>query len=504
MSDFLSNFDNKNYRSRTEKKAEENSEKATSSQTDATSTPEIEKKTVAHKKQKPIPSRVDMKKAAANPTDMDPNENTQIDPTYAKRKRRKRILTAAISIILIALIWWIYYSMTHVKLPNFVDKNISEVRTWSNEQNVKLQVEQKYDTKTEPNIVLSQEQQADTNIKKGGNLIVTISIGPNPDEQLKLPNFSEMTKAEAQTWVDKEKAENITITDDFNKKIAKGKFIKQTFQSSDVTAENYKRKDQLVLYFSKGEEIFEKNIELPNFSKKTKDEVSEWGKTNDVKITFENGTADGAEIGTVISQNFSKGTKVAKKSTLVVTIATLKVPNFADYTIESAGEIEGITASVKKKFSESAPYGSLISQSLEAGTFITDKEGDTTVKVVYSAGRPYLKSYFGTLEGQLAEDFYNDYKANGANITYTTYSVDSDEEKGTVVKMSNYNTYVSMNYTVSLGISNGKGYTPSAQNTEKNTDTDTDAIDDDTPENDPKDTKTKDEKKDTATNVDAE
>lgn len=42
MSDFLSNFDNKNYRSRTEK-AEENSEKATSSQTDATSTPEIEK-----------------------------------------------------------------------------------------------------------------------------------------------------------------------------------------------------------------------------------------------------------------------------------------------------------------------------------------------------------------------------------------------------------------------------------------------------------------------------
>lgn len=222
-----------------------------------------------------------------------------------------------------------------------------------------------------------------------------------------------------------------------------------------------------MLYFSKGEEIFEKNIELPNFSKKTKDEVSEWGKTNDVKITFENGTADGAEIGTVISQNFSKGTKVAKKSTLVVTIATLKVPNFADYTIESAGEIEGITASVKKQFSESAPYGSLISQSLEAGTFITNKEGDATVKVVYSAGRPYLKSYFGTLEGQLAEDFYNDYKANGANITYTTYSVDSDEEKGTVVKMSNYNAYVSMNYTVSLGISNGKGYTPSAENTEK-------------------------------------
>lgn len=54
-------------------------------------------------------------------------------------------------------------------------------------------------------------------------------------------------------------------------------------------------------------------------------------------------------------KTFSKGTKVAKKSTLVVTIATLKVPNFADYTIESAGEIEGITASVKKQFSESAP-----------------------------------------------------------------------------------------------------------------------------------------------------
>lgn len=455
MSDFLSNFENKNYEKR-------NGEPPKTAPTPK----ETKRKTnETHKAKSTTGSRVTKNTHSTSTNDFNPNENMMIDPTYQKKKHKKRLIITVISVITIGLLWWLYFSMTHVPLPNFVDKNISEVRTWANTNNITIETEQKYNTKTDANIVLAQNKKVKTQIKKGSVLVVTLSIGPNPDEVIKLPQFKDMTKSEAQQWIDRQKAENISITDEFSAKITKNKFIKQRFLAENVSETNYKRKDQLLLYYSKGVEVFEKNIDVPDFSKKTKDEVSQWGQDNDVKITFKNGTSDSTEVGTVISQSLKKGTKIAKKSQVTVTISTLQVPNFNDYTLESAADIEGIATNIKKRFSTSAPYGSLISQSLEAGTFIDDKANDKTITVVYSAGKPYLKSYFGSLEGELAEAFYNDYTVNGANINYTIHSVDSADERGTVVEMSNYNAYVAMDYTVSIGISNGSGYTPTADST---------------------------------------
>lgn len=453
MSDFLSNFENKNYQKRNGEPSKSEPAKKTPTE------PKVKQQETSQPKQTTA-SRGNKTTRSTQTDDFNPNENMIIDPTYKQKKRKKRLIVTAISLVTIGLLWWLYFSMTHVPLPNFIDKNISEVRTWANTNNITLETEQKYNTKKEANVVLAQNKKVNSQIKKGSSLTVTLSIGPNPDEVLKLPQFKEMTKSEAQQWIESQKAENISITDEFNAKIAKTKFIKQNFLADDVSETNYKRKDQLLLYYSKGVEVFEKNIDVPDFSKKTKDEVSQWSQDNDVKITFENGTSDTIEVGTVISQSVKKGVKIAKKSKITVSISTLQVPNFNDYTLESAAEIEGIATNIKKRFSTSAPYGSLISQSLEAGTFIDDKANNKPLTVVYSAGKPYLKSYFGSLEGELAEAFYNDYTVNGADITYTIYPVNSAEERGTVVEMNNYNAYVSMDYTVSIGISNGNGYTP--------------------------------------------
>ena len=54
------------------------------------------------------------------------------------------------------------------------------------------------------------------------------------------------------------------------------------------------------------------------------------------------------------------------------------------------------------QFTQSLPYGQLISQSETAGTVLTSKD-DQGIEVVYSAGQPYIKDYRRSelLEGDL-------------------------------------------------------------------------------------------------------
>ena len=131
------------------------------------------------------------------------------------------------------------------------------------------------------------------------------------------------------------------------------------------------------------------------------------------------------------------------------------VPNYGDYSVETAGAaVEGMEASVQQLFSDSVPFGKIISQSVPAGTKLTGKDSKA-VKLVYSAGQPYIKSYFGQLEGDLPKLIYEDFNSKGANITYDIYYIDSDQEKGTIVKMSVYNQYIPSNAYLTFGISNG-------------------------------------------------
>lgn len=132
------------------------------------------------------------------------------------------------------------------------------------------------------------------------------------------------------------------------------------------------------------------------------------------------------------------------------------VPNFADYSAENAqGAVEGLEVSVKQVFADNIPYGQVISQSVEAGTRLTGKDSKS-VKVVYSYGQPYIKSYFGQLEGDIPKLIYDDFNSKGANITYGIYYMDSDQEKGQIVKMNLYNQYIASNAYITFGISNGR------------------------------------------------
>ncbi|MCU7700892.1 hypothetical protein OM428_03755 [Enterococcus gallinarum] len=101
-------------------------------------------------------------------------------------------------------------------------------------------------------------------------MTVKASLGPDPEEMIELPDFSSLTTEAAKEWIEKQKAENISLIEQYDDKVEAGVFIKQEAANKEQDLKAYKRKDRLSIYYSKGKEVFEKNIEVTDFTGKTK------------------------------------------------------------------------------------------------------------------------------------------------------------------------------------------------------------------------------------------
>lgn len=485
MSDFLSNFTKDNYdgKKKTEAPSEspivEAKTKATDVSTEETSSepmPQKAKETKVEANAVREANELNESKETKVPDDFSRNsrrqkkkeavvsryqtEETEFDPTYKKKQQKKYALIGSGSLLAVLLLSFLYYQLTHVKVPDFVGKEISVVRTWGNEEGVKIEVTQSYNFDVSVNQVIEQSVKAKQKIRKGKTLTIEGSLGPNPEEKISLPDFTKMGIAETKKWLEDNKVENATLIESYDDTIEKGQFIKQEFGNKELKAEDYQRKDRLMVYYSKGVEVFEKNIELPDFTGKTLTEAEEWAKKNGVKITAVKDFSNTVALNTVISQEIAAKTKMAKNETLTLSISkgkALEVPDFSQYTMEEASQLQGkVPTVIKNQYSATVPFGYFMSQSVAAGEQYDETADLPTVIVVYSQGKPYLKDLRGSLsEGDLAKHFFDEYQSKGANVNYSVYYVDSAQPKGTVVEMSSYGQFIGLEATIWVGISLG-------------------------------------------------
>lgn len=397
------------------------------------------------------------------------HEETEIDPDYQKKKKRKVILIGASVIACLALGLFLFYQLTHVTVPNFVGKTVTEAREWGNENGVEIDLTQEHSIKFEENVIVSQKIKKGQKVAKGSKLAVFGSLGADPEEVLPLPDFSRMTYVDAQKWIDDNKAKNLKLTQVYSDITAKGKFIKLEIANS-IPASDYTRGDKATLTYSRGKEVLEANIEVPDFVGKNKTDVDSWAKTNSIEVTYEEKASASLAVGAVMGQSVAANQKVAKKSKMTVQVSAGKgimVPDFSTLTMTQASSVAGLTVIVRQVYGD-APYGALISQSKAAGTELTEKD-DKNVEVVYSAGAPYIRDLSGKNEGELQQYFYDEFRSKGAEIYFTSYYVDSSQPKGTVVAQSVKETWLPLTYTVEVGISNGAHFSgsivPPANNT---------------------------------------
>ncbi|MGY3725264.1 serine/threonine protein kinase [Granulicatella balaenopterae] len=507
MSDFLSNFSNDNYHKTNQKKTPTN-EKKEKKLVDSSEVPrQTSKEQITAQdlqrhlaKEKALEPQERRKRSAVNPSrsweqkdatkadqntkkrsnpqSVDVEEKLQaerttrkssfevepeveFDPTYQQKKRQKQLIIGIVSAVVLVLIGIAIYFMMHVKVPDFTNQSISEAKKWGKDHQVEIVLEQEYSTDVEAGFILKQSTPTGKRIRKKSDLTITASKGADPEEVLILPDFNELSFQEAKDWAKEHLADNLKITKKYSDEIEENKFIAIEFKDKDtVTNTNYRRKDKATISYSKGKETFEKNIDVPDFKEKAKMEVEAWAKKNDISLTINEEPSKLVPTGMIITQSIAPGEKLAKKDEMAIVVSTgevIIVPNYYNLTQEEAGSVPGMTPIIKQRYNTKVPYGQLISQSLAGGTALGEKD-EKTITLIYSLGKPYLADLRGTNESELQKIIYDTFTSKGVTVNYSTYYVDSDQAKGTIVEQSPFGSYMGLSFSVSFGISNGSQY----------------------------------------------
>ena len=391
------------------------------------------------------------------------DEPTEFDPSYKKKKTQLRILIGVITAVVVIALGVSYYFMSSVKVPDFANLSITEVRAWANENRVVVETDGVFSNDIDTNVVVEQETVAGKRIKKGSTLRFTLSKGADPDEVVGLTDFNDMSQEEIYAWIESNHISGLKVNTVYDSEVEKGKFIRVELLDKDLLPENFKRKDAGTIYISKGEEVIEKNIKVLDFKSKTQGDVETWHSTSKFlkPFVYEEAHSDTIEAGLIISQSISKDELVGIDDIITFVVSKGKamiVPNYSGSnknTFETVNA-NGVPVTPLELYSDSVPYGGFISQSSAAGTNVTDSDG-FSLRVYYSIGKPYIQGLVGKDEGSLQSYFFDTFESKGAKITYVAQHRNSCEPKGIVIEASHDDQFVPMNSKIWVTISSGNG-----------------------------------------------
>lgn len=448
--DFLSKFSNDNY----------NNNKQTPV---STNTSEIKEKKSSDKKKKEKQKKVidtfeEVKQETISTIEQEraeedvfvKTEETEVDPTYKKRKRKRLFTIISLFVVAAIIIGTSVYFISTVNMIDLTNKSVSEARKWAQENSVTLEIESVFTLEHTVNTVISQSVEANQRISRKKVVSLEVSKGADPDEVVTVSDFKNQNVQVVQQWMDENKLENVIIQRVYSDTVDKDVVIDIIFNDKDVTNETYKRKNRMTVTVSQGKETFEKNIVVPSFKDKSKGEVLTWHNEKKFinEFIFEEQYHDTILEGQVISQSISADSKLSRDEVITFVISkgkALLVPNYYGTNKNSFSTVNtnGVSVTQVEFYSDSVSFGNFMWQSIAGGVNVSD-EPNTTVKVAYSLGRPYITSLNGKTPKEL-EEFFFEMNSKGTSITYQIeYGNNGSCQNGQSYSASKENQYVSM------------------------------------------------------------
>ncbi|MDH6603357.1 beta-lactam-binding protein with PASTA domain [Bacilli bacterium PM5-9] len=394
------------------------------------------------------------KDAIMQNNDVNNDEIIVKDVNYSKNQRKRKILLIIGGIASLILIALIVLMINIVKVPNLVDKDLSQVKSWAKEANVNLIVEKKYSNKYDENIVLKQEKKKGSHILKKSNFEIVVSKGADPEEKIEVPNLMYMDISEINEWISDNKLDNVELKAVYSKTYPKDKVMSISYEGDFVSASNYHRQDAMIIKVSKGKASLTKNIVVPDFKTTDKYEVQDWAQEYGITVNYYYSTHPKKVKNAIIKQSIKKGEKMSQSQSLSVTVSlgkSVKVPDFSKMTKASASSYSSIKVSVKSKYDSKVKYGKLISQSIQAGTYVTSSQ---KINVTYSEGKPFIDDITGYTQKDVEKYFYN-LNLKGAKLKYKIIKETSNNKellKNSVLRTSIQNDYAKIGATIKVYI----------------------------------------------------
>lgn len=306
------------------------------------------------------------------------------------------LLAIAVAGISFAIYWFKF--APHITLPDFRGKNISEVSTWAKQNKMESSAiatsEPVYSMEYEKGVVVEQSVAGGKKVKKDTPITFTVSNGPDPDEKIAfLTDIKSMTSGEIQSWISENKLLKAKVVTQYSDTVESGNVI--SYEVKNGSEEEFTRGTTLNVICSKGPAPAGQ-VTVDNFVGKMYADVESWANTKKVKLNKTEAFSDQVDKDKVISMDKKQGETLKEGDTLSVVVSKgkgVKIPNLVGYTKE---QLEAWTADgdnavslVKKTVYNAAPEGSVIEQSLKAGSVV---EAGEVLELTVSNYLPILQT----------------------------------------------------------------------------------------------------------------
>ncbi len=245
-----------------------------------------------------------------------------------------------------------------IVMPDFSGKTKGDILQWSEEKQVKVVLDEVYNPYINYGYVIKQSIQKETKITKETVIAITLSLGAS----IKVPDFSELTRAEATDL-----ATLLGLKIFFRHQISAQPI--DTIIGQDLSPNTEINQTQIVTLYTAQETDW---INVPDFSLLTSNEASNLANLHGIKIFIKNKGGNN-DKSTVITQSVAAGKSIQQDTIVMLTTSSTSAVSMPDFKGLSKNEATvlsqnaGITVVFNEVRTTNAPNNSIIHQSILPG-----------------------------------------------------------------------------------------------------------------------------------------
>lgn len=303
---------------------------------------------------------------------------------YTSKEGRKHLIVSTIVVILyIAFNFSInngYLDSILKPIPDFSNKNIIDVLDWGEKNNYNIIQLSDYSDFIPRNHIIFQKTSEN-------EIIVFMSLGPNYDKNVTLPNMKGWTIEKVLNFIEENHLKNVTIKYENS----------EEEQDTVISADKFgliKRSDEITILVSRGPEPIEPQTIISDFHEKSLLEAKIWLEKHNINYTVEYDFHGIIPREHVIEQVETKNNNVITFIKLIASKGRyIEVPDFSTLKFEEITKwalLNNLTIDISERYDDTIPLGVAIEQNPKAGATI---EEESHITLLLSKGQLYMKDF---------------------------------------------------------------------------------------------------------------
>lgn len=346
---------------------------------------------------------------------------------------------------------------TPIRIEDFTSMTQDQLLAWSKENDIKIVTIEEYNDELEVGKVVSQDVIVGERLFAGSSIKVIVSKGPNPDVIVNLIDFKGKDIGEIQQFIENNKLLAATIEFEKSTEINSAYFIRTDNLSSSI-----KRGQSIKFYISTGNKEELTTVVVPDFVEYTRQQISSWGQTNNIKTNFVEEFNNDILVGKVISQSQAPNSSVYDGSSITIKMslgAGVVLENLvgkSKTTIDKFINDNGLKVNYTYTYSSTQNKDLGISMNPSASTKVGN---GSTVNVTLSLGKISITDFKGKSFSDL-QAWVNEVNKQGANLKVTSTQAYSDTvTSGLIITQTPSSGDINPGSEIKASISKGKGIT---------------------------------------------